>query len=47
MNQPGNVDTNNKEKIIHLFKELKKEGRQFIWFHMMKKWQKVQIESLI
>ena len=23
----GNLDTNNKEKIIHLFKELKKEGK--------------------
>ena len=23
----GNLDTSNKEKIIHLFKELKKEGK--------------------
>lgn len=26
----GNLDTNNKEKIIHLFKELKKEGKTII-----------------
>lgn len=31
MNLPtGNLDTNNKEKIIHLFKELKKEGKTII-----------------
>ena len=26
----GNLDTSNKEKIIHLFKELKKEGKTII-----------------
>ena len=26
----GNLDTNNKEKIIHLFKELKKEGKTIV-----------------
>ena len=27
----GNLDTNNKEKIIHLFKELKKEGKTMVF----------------
>lgn len=26
----GNLDTSNKEKIIHLFKELKKEGKTIV-----------------